>query len=362
MGSEAGRIQTEPERTLVRAREAYWDGRTDDALRLWRDLLATPSRTRVPADALRWWMIVACEDAERWGEALRLAAEFGFDRSHPARFGLARALEQEPARELEFEGGGTPHAFALEAGHWVVVRARVNGVEARLLVDTGFSLTLIASDFADRAEVRRLGASVTISDAHGRSRPADVGLLESLSVAGAAARRWPVVVGDLGAIESWTGPLDGVVGWDLLRRATVTWNFPDRTLTLEPPGMLSGLAPVLSGRRAPMLECTSSDGHPLTLFLDTGYASRPATVVLHANAGVLDSKVDRKRFSRSLKPSFGAGMHSWRMRWPRRSKNWVLGFDGHEFVMPLALRRREVSVFEGMQACDGMLGVAPFLG
>jgi len=54
--------------------------------------------------------------------------------------------------------------------------------------------------------------------------------------------------------------------------------------------------------------------------------------------------------------------HRWQVGPPARSRELVLGFDGHQFVMPLALRRSDVSVMEGMQTCDGMIGVAPFLG
>lgn len=359
--AEAGTLETGPERDFVRAREAYWDGRTEDALGLWRGMLDGPFPGGISRDAVRWLMIQACEESGRWGQAVALAREFGFDRSHPLRLGLALALAGEPEPEIRFAEQASPVPLELKARHLVVVTALVHGANARVLVDTGFSRSMVAEEFAGRIGIRRAEASVVVTDSHGRSRDAGMGLLESLTISGMTVRHWPVVIGPMGVIERWVGKVDVVLGWDLLQRAEVTWDFVGKRFLVTGPADGPESDPNVSGRKVPILAFVSPDGRPLQLFLDSGYTSKPPTLALHFNAGLLDSKVARARFRRSWRPAFSMGLHSMRVRWPRRGRDQPVWFEGWEYVMPCVVVRRTAEVQEGLQVVDGTIGMAPFL-
>lgn len=110
-----------------------------------------------------------------------------------------------------------------------------------------------------------------------------------------------------------------------------------------------------------MLKVHSAEGRELDLFLDTGFASRPAGVSLARNAGLLFTKVDGGKVRARWRPSLSMGMNSFRMHWPGRIRPFAFWMDGWRFELPHATVSKRVDVREGFQTCDGMVGNAPFL-
>jgi len=362
VSSEAPWLETESERNFVRAREAYWNRRTDEAVALWRGLLIrTNSKTSVDL-IFPGFILQAYEEDGRWADALAVGREFGVDQTHPQRLATARTLADVVPPLFEFQPGAPELGFELRREQLVLARGRLNGHPARFFLDTGFSRTFVAAAFARKAGLQLRAGAVFINDSHSREREARWAVTSDLSIAGMTVRGLPVVVGDVGKLSRIVGEVDVVLGWDVLQHTDVSWNFPDRLLRITRPEGQPGPAPVLSGRQAPILRMVSPDGHPLELFLDTGFAPRPASVTFNRNARLLDSHIARGRFRRGLAPSFSSGMYSVGLRWPRVARNFPLWFDGWELTMPRATVRSRVEVREGLQACDGMIGNAPFLG
>ena len=83
--------------------------------------------------------------------------------------GLDTPLPGTGEAEQTVSGGETRVLMAPDGHFWV--RARVNGVSRRFLVDTGATLTTLSPDSADAADIRpkRWGAQVVLNTANGRT-------------------------------------------------------------------------------------------------------------------------------------------------------------------------------------------------
>ncbi|NWN13209.1 TIGR02281 family clan AA aspartic protease, partial [Escherichia coli] len=100
-------------------------------------------------------------------------------------------------------------------------RVQINGVERRMLVDSGATITAISSDTADAADVKpALAPPVLIETANGtvQAQPARA---DNVAIGPLSTRDLPLVVGDS------FGDLD-VLGMNFLSRLK-SWRVEDRT-------------------------------------------------------------------------------------------------------------------------------------
>jgi aspartyl protease family protein len=106
-------------------------------------------------------------------------------------------------------------------------RATINGVERRMLVDSGATVTALSAQTADAAGVKRNSSLVPVlmRTANGVVK-ADTGSVESLNLGGAEARNLKVV------ISPSLGPVD-VLGMNFLSQLA-SWRVEGRTLVLLP--------------------------------------------------------------------------------------------------------------------------------
>lgn len=126
-------------------------------------------------------------------------------------------------------------------------RVAINGVERRMLIDSGATVTALSEQTAQMAGVDR-GASVlpiVLRTANGVVR-AQTGVVETLRLGGVEARNLKVVVSPaLGSID--------VLGMNFLSQLA-SWRVEGRTLIMTPPRSAqpapdAGGAPVAAGRR-----------------------------------------------------------------------------------------------------------------
>lgn len=135
------------------------------------------------------------------------------------------ALPEVGLPEQVVEGGETRIPLAPDGHYWV--RARVNGVPAAFLIDTGATLTTLNTETAQSAglEPRRGGIPIMMHTANG-TVAAEVTTIEELSFGNVTAR------GLDAAIAPNIGPTN-VLGMNLLSRLG-TWRVERGTMILTP--------------------------------------------------------------------------------------------------------------------------------
>jgi len=122
-------------------------------------------------------------------------------------------------------GGETRVAIAPDGHFWV--RAKVNGVTRRFLIDTGATLTTLSPEAADAAAVRpkRWGEKVRLSTANGETM-ADMVVIDTLKVGNIRA-------GHLDAVVAAGLGDTNVIGMNFLTRLA-SWRVEGNTLILVP--------------------------------------------------------------------------------------------------------------------------------
>ena len=106
-------------------------------------------------------------------------------------------------------------------------RVMLNGVELRMLVDSGATVTAISTQTAELAAVERTvgGVPVLLRTANG-TVPAETGRIERLDIGGIEARNLSVVISPaLGNVD--------VLGMNFLSRLA-SWRVEDGTLVMQP--------------------------------------------------------------------------------------------------------------------------------
>lgn len=174
--------------------------------------------------------------------------------------------------------------FALDAG-LPVLQARIDGRDARLLIDTGGAAALaLRPDWAPAAS----GPASASQDAQGQQRVNAALLVTQVALAGQPLAEPPLT-------QTWgktrrPASTDGYLGWGWLRERRWVMDYGARQLqTLSPEAPLpAGCGPTplrleMLGS-LPVLRVQAADGQALTLGLDTG-ASR--NVIRPALAGAV---------------------------------------------------------------------------
>lgn len=348
------------DRRFAAAREAFWNRDTVAAEALLRGLL--PDAKSDSFARLLQRLIADCQAEDgKWGEAVARWEEFKLTDHDPDYYRHALFMAGLPERAFAFATNALPVSFDLRLGQLVVTTVRINGHEAMALIDTGFSMSFVTEEFSERCGLKTFAQTIPLTDANGNDRAVKLGLVEQLEVGGLRATQIPVVCGPNRQLAKLLGEVEVVVGWDVLQHADVIWDFSARQMSVAAPDGPIESEPSLAGRKAPLLKVYSAEGRELDLFLDTGFASRPAGVSLAKNAGLLFTKVVGDSVRLRWRPTMSMGMNSFRVRWPSRIQPFQFWMDDCVFELPQATVTKRVDVREGLQTCDGTVGNAPFL-
>ena len=160
-----------------------------------------------------------------------------------------------------------------------VIRVSINGGDEMFLLDSGTSLSVVASDVADRNGVRILESSRSRANtATGRKVDFRPALVEDLRIGPLQWRNLPAVVvrkKDLRAkyrllklrlIEE----LDGIIGWDCLHRLRTTIDMRRHTVTFSPAAAQAAAERNFFWLGYPIVRAQTHHGHDLYWGLDTG--------------------------------------------------------------------------------------------
>ncbi len=138
---------------------------------------------------------------------------------------LARLTERLGLDGQEISGEEVRIRMAPDGHFWA--RATINGVERRMLIDSGATITTLSARTADLASVERGSglAPIVMRTANGIV-PAETGTVRALDLGGIAARDLKV------AISPALGNID-VLGMNFLSRMA-SWRVEGRTLIMTP--------------------------------------------------------------------------------------------------------------------------------
>jgi hypothetical protein len=143
------------------------------------------------------------------------------------RVEVLHASPREPTEGTDETAEGSPQTVIVEPGTPIIAEARINGVPAQLLVDTGATRTLIATAVLTRAgiDVGR-GRTVGIKGVGGAVEAVEV-TVPRLDVAGTQVGPLDVIAHDVPGLEA-----DGLLGRDVLAEFTLVVDLGRRRATL----------------------------------------------------------------------------------------------------------------------------------
>jgi hypothetical protein len=221
---------------------------------------------------------------EKWGPLAALKNELSepkADRSDKASIELwADAFKNVPPKTFNFHSASVRLPMLVSAVGTPLVPVRIGGKEYNFWLDTGSSLTMLASDVARDLNITPLlPDTLEIVTSTGRVK-ANPSLIPELEVGQLVVRNAPAMIVQEAMMEmrearpieeSLHVKIDGIIGFDIIRQLDLEVNYGESSLRLRDPAT--------SRRDAdrnmfwvglPIIRLMSEDGIALHFALDTG--------------------------------------------------------------------------------------------
>ena len=297
------------EREFAGALKLVMAGSPDDA-ELVLDSLARHAADSIMRSASHILLTAALQYQDKWKELAQISPHNPAEKD-PAdidRAGVelwASAFKDVPDRTVTFPPGSIVVPLTLSAAGTPVIPVQVNGRQKYFWLDTGSSMSIIASDVAAECGVEPLvNDTLEVATTTGRvaARPAAIRQLEigGLSISNSTAMivasgLMEVRVGDLQTLAT-AAKIDGIIGFDIIRRLKVEVDYRNGRVRLSKP-----IPSATSSQRnffwvgTPIVRVVSSNGVPLHLGLDTGAQETYATERLLDKVRVRTFIGERKR-------------------------------------------------------------------
>jgi hypothetical protein len=253
-----------------------------------------------------WVLLTAMlQSQDKWDVLAELAPRrsdlpAGTERNRAAVEEWAAVLGKIPKRVISIPARPTAAGLTLSVAGTPVVSVLVNGKQRFFWIDTGASISIVASDVAADAGMIPLSHdTLEIVTATGRI-PALPSVISRLQFAGVSITNAKAMIVDAelmqvrsveGAAEQIPVRIDGIVGFDVLSRMRVKLDFGAGTVTVTQP-----TSPPAGARRrpqrnffwvgTPIVRLLTARGLPLHFVLDTGSQETYATEILPIKTGV----------------------------------------------------------------------------
>jgi hypothetical protein len=221
---------------------------------------------------------------EKWGALAALKnepSESKLDRTDKASIELwADAFKNVPPKTFTFRSSLSRMPMSMSAVGTPLIPVRIGGKVYNFWLDTGSSLSMLASDVARDLNILPLVPdTLEIVTSTGRVK-ANPALIPQLEIGQLVVRNAPAMVVEESMMEmsepraielSTHVKIDGIIGFDIIRQMDLEVDYGDNVLRLRDP---SNSRP--EGDRnlfwvgLPVIRLTSTDGIPLHFGLDTG--------------------------------------------------------------------------------------------
>jgi hypothetical protein len=221
---------------------------------------------------------------EKWGALAALKnepSESKLDRTDKASIELwADAFKNVPPKTFTFRSSVARMPMSMSAVGTPLIPVRIGGKVYNFWLDTGSSLSMLASDVARDLHIALLVPdTLEIVTSTGRVK-ANPALIPQLEIGQLVVRNAPAMVVEESMMEmsepraielSTHVKIDGIIGFDIIRQMDLEVDYGENVLRLRDP---SNSRP--EGDRnlfwvgLPVIRLTSTDGIPLHFGLDTG--------------------------------------------------------------------------------------------
>ncbi|MFL5638792.1 MAG: aspartyl protease family protein [Gemmatimonadaceae bacterium] len=193
-----------------------------------------------------------------------------------------RAFANVAGTVTTFPGKAVTVPLRLTALGTPTIRVRINGKDYYFWVDTGSSITVLSSDVAKDASVSLISNDTLTVRAFAGTATVRPAVVKRLEIGSIRIANSPAVVmqaslmrirGNAPGVPPAGVPIDGIIGWDIIRQFDMSMDFARRIFTIAQPEMLgtSGTASQnLTWLGKPYVELRTKGGATLHFTLDTG--------------------------------------------------------------------------------------------
>jgi hypothetical protein len=221
---------------------------------------------------------------EKWATLAALKNEPpppNVDRSDKASIELwAAAFKDVPPKKFDFRSPSTRLAMTMSGVGTPLVPVRIGGREYNFWLDTGSSLTMLASDVARDLNIQPLTAdTLEIVTSTGRVK-AIPALVPQLQIGQLVVENAPTMIVDETMMQmseprpvdrSQPVKIDGIIGFDIIRQLDLEMDYSEGSIRLRnPTTMRREPERNMFWVGLPVVRLTSTDGIPLHFGLDTG--------------------------------------------------------------------------------------------
>ena len=300
--------RTPSERDFARALQDLMDGDIDKAEEGFGKLRSSASDTIIRAGS-RVIYTATLQYQEKWQELAALRSEPGqskADQTDRASIELwANAFRDVPAKSLSFRSSSALLPMLVSAVGTPLIPVRIQGKNYNFWLDTGSSMTMLASDVARDLHILPLTSdTLEIVTSTGRVT-ANPSLIPQMVLGEVTVRNAPTMIVDEAMMQmrepkqielASQVKIDGIIGFDIIRQLDLEVDYGEGELRVRNPAT--------SRREAdrnmfwvglPVVRISSADGTPLHFGLDTGAQLTFVTETLLDKLQLQAARVESRR-------------------------------------------------------------------
>ena len=180
----------------------------------------------------------------------------------------------------------------IHSGHMVFVDVAINGMPARLLLDTGADFTVIGSRLAESLGLRSGSRRVTMRGALGNTVETALAVV-NLDIGGAHVENHPVLLVESTHLErlKHVVMLPGLIGWNTVRGLRILMDRDARTMDIDRTLARPGEHATFVWIGKPLVRMVSQNGLVMHFVLDTGTVRSNISRDLATEAGLAGGRV-----------------------------------------------------------------------
>ncbi|MDP9280336.1 MAG: aspartyl protease family protein [Gemmatimonadota bacterium] len=303
-----GAAHTDSERRFAQALASLMDGDLEKAEQGFADLRTSASDSIIRAGS-RVIYTATLQYQEKWETLAALKNEPSqpkADRTDKASIEWwAMAFKNVPPKTISFRTSSVMMPMSVSPVGTPLVAVRIGGKEYNFWLDTGSSMTMLASDVArDLNIVPLVPDTLEIVTSTGRVK-AHPALLPMLQLGTLVIRNAPTMIVDESLMQmrepklvdlSLKVKIDGIIGFDIIRQLDIEVDYGETSLRVRNPA---------TSRREsernmfwvglPIVRLTSDDGVPLHFGLDTGAQQTFVTETMLDKLQLQAARVESRR-------------------------------------------------------------------